>query len=446
MLLNTLPVELVTEILLNLPIRELIATVQVNRHLYNIAHAERGIVQRRFDYEQAFSLELVVTDSSSQKSALTCECGFPMCKTINLKIFRAENEYKAKESDDEYEAPNTDEPPGLTLKVWKACECRKTKQKMRIDAYDLLKSSTFLTTMDEYIRTGYKKVRVTHLPLEEMLQIFIPFFSELLNYYIIRKFKLDISFGLEIWQKLVPLFDKNSSVFHNPPSVRLYSIPNFNADDLFSCKLFDRGIDHVSYDFVNDVDDRDKVATYHEVLKTANKVNITGYTLGIYDEDLVTFFSKIKKLYLCGADKLTSLGIAQFVKMLYNERQAPNRRLIIDGDAASFDLKEIMSLMPNNSFEYNSDEREATMTNTFGEKFTIRHLGDAPFNQLSIIDLISAIKINRRLYNIAHAEKCLFRHRLVKQHFDLSLMAEGVKNARRNRNDDDDFEICDCQV
>lgn len=66
--------------------------------------------------------------------------------------------------------------------------------------------------------------------------------------------------------------------------------------------------------------------------------------------------------------------------------------------------------------------------------------------QLPIIDLISAIKINRRLYNIAHAEKCSFRHRLVKQHFDLSLVAKGVKNARRNQNDDDDLEICDCQV
>ncbi|PAV75549.1 hypothetical protein WR25_22367 [Diploscapter pachys] len=304
MLLNTLPVELVTEILLNLPIRALIAIVQANRHLYNIAHAEKSIVQHRFDYKQAFSLELVITDSNSQESALICECGFPRCKTINLKIFRAENEYKAKESDDEYEVPNTNEPPGLTLKVWKACECRKTKQKMRIDAYDLLKSSTFLTTMDEYIRTG---------------------------------------------------------------------------------------IDHVSYDFVNDVGERDKVATYHEVLKTAKKVDITGYTLGIYDEDLVAFFSKIKRLYLCGADKLTS-----------------KQKMIFD----IFPVEII-------------------------EKCLV---------QLPIIDLISAIKINRRLYNIAHAEKCLFRHRLVKQHFDLSLMAEGVKNARRNRNDDDDFEICDCQT
>ena len=74
-MLNTLPVELVTEILLSLPIRELIATVQANRHLYNIAHAERSTVQHRFDYKQAFSLELVVTDSNSQKSNLLCECG-----------------------------------------------------------------------------------------------------------------------------------------------------------------------------------------------------------------------------------------------------------------------------------------------------------------------------------------------------------------------------------
>lgn len=73
--------------------------------------------------------------------------------------------------------------------------------------------------------------------------------------------------------------------------------------------------------------------------------------------------------------------------MLYNERQAPNRRLIIDRDTSSFDLKEIMSLIPNNSFEYNSNEREATMTNKFGEKFTIRHLGDSPFSQIIEIQM-----------------------------------------------------------
>ena len=61
-MLSSFPIELVEEILLNLPTRDLISTINVNRRLYAIVHSQKTPVRHRL-VERTSNIELCLSSS-----------------------------------------------------------------------------------------------------------------------------------------------------------------------------------------------------------------------------------------------------------------------------------------------------------------------------------------------------------------------------------------------
>ncbi|PAV77868.1 hypothetical protein WR25_23807 [Diploscapter pachys] len=278
-------------------------------------------------------------------------------------------------------------------------------------------------------------IMVRHKSLGEALSNFFQLLLKITNFYVVKEFILSFQYQIEMWSQLSPFFEEHPLLTRCRPSVS-FSTLTVNINDFFDHPFFARGLDKICFHRINVNNDQNDKSMYHEIMKTVKYVFISQPKIPLDDDKILSLFENTPLLDLRVADKITPNGVARFVKSIYENHQAHKRNIRIM-TTEKLEFMDFLSLIPENSYETNNDSefKSVVITNKFEKiamicNFPIEIVEEI-LQYIGIHDLISTIKVNRRLYSIAHSAKSPLRHRLVKKAFDLKLkiwVTPGIAN------------------
>ncbi|PAV86431.1 hypothetical protein WR25_24466 [Diploscapter pachys] len=330
MILDVLPLELMREVLLDLPTVDIIQTVKCTRRLHYFATEKDKALGRRLQNCIILSGRLCIG------SIFCWKCGNPvLCLYLGTKFFRANDaatQWNHNSFDFWFEG---------------GCKCWHINGP-KIEPDLLNHPSSFY---ESHLLKGFENRTnfvINNGSLDDAVINCGKLFNILTKFSIVRVFRLELdSSDGHIWDKMNPFFNAN------PPDLRIQSyvsICNVDSEiklDSFSAgSIFSNGLVEIS------IRSRFKpilVNAYHEVFRRTPNVFFSGITLPYTYEDLFGFFKDTKELTLGSVTRITKQQLCQLVQNFYEVKHDEECFFKI-GIEEDFLVKDLLTLIPEEAY------------------------------------------------------------------------------------------------
>ncbi|PAV56982.1 hypothetical protein WR25_16748 [Diploscapter pachys] len=330
MILDELPLELMREVLLDLPTVDIIQTVKCIRRLYHFAKADKALGRRL--QNRVFDLRL-----RPGKYKRCADCGkFVLRLYLDGKFRQANDAAQWKSSNFVFLLKGDckyDYVDGLTPGIEPS----------------LLNYPSFL--YEGHLLGGFENetsFTINNGSLDEAIVNCGKLFNILMKFCVVRKFKLDLENNdYQMWEQMNAFFNAN------PPDLRIQpciSIPsNINLDDFLTSSIFQNGLAEIAI-FTDYHFGRILPNAYHEVFRRTSSVSFFRMDLPYTYKDLFGFFKNTKKLSLRSATHITDRQISQLVQHFYEVKQDEERTFeIMIGKG--FLVKDFLRLIPKKAYK-----------------------------------------------------------------------------------------------
>ncbi|PAV91874.1 hypothetical protein WR25_15624 [Diploscapter pachys] len=357
MILDGLPLEVVKEVLLDLPEVDIIQTVKCTRRLDNFAKADKALSRRL--QNRIFALHLRLDNT-------LCTCGKPVLPYYLGTEFRRAN--------DAAQWNNS----SFFFQFEGECKCIELYDRTQEIEPGLLDYPSFL--YDNHLLRGFEnetKFIIKNDSLDDVVINCAKLFNILMKFCIVRRIKLHLhnSDGYK-WKKMSAFFNTN------PPDVRIqpYAIIDSRIN-LDSFNIFPNGLAEITIykDFGPILAD-----PYHEVLRRTPNISFFDLDLPYTCKDLFGFFKDTKKLILWSATRITKQQACQLVQHFYEVKQ--DERILEIKFYEDFLVKDFLTLIPEEAYRLHlkrsgniGPEPEnmiwAEMTDRFGGAWALMEMG-----------------------------------------------------------------------
>ncbi|PAV82253.1 hypothetical protein WR25_24509 [Diploscapter pachys] len=335
MILDGLPLELIREVLLDLPTVDVIQTVKCTRRLYHFAKFDKALGRRL--QNRVFDLTLFL---DSYDHCRVCED--PVLQLFLQTDFRPESD-AVNHWNLNYNA--------FFFRLKGGCKCRNDDDQMQEI------SSKFVINNDS---------------LDEAIINCGKLFNIFMKFCVIR------SLGLTFFDSADHLWGKMNAFFNaNPPDVRIQPCVSINSEinlDNFLTGLAEIEISKGFGPFLT-------ANPYHEVLRRTPSVSFEEIDLPYTYKDLVGFFKDTKKLSLHSATRITKKQIRRLVQHFYEVQHDEECMFEIEINE-EVRIKDLLTLIPKKAYKLHPKKRRgmdpvpemliwAEMTDKFGGRWAM---------------------------------------------------------------------------
>lgn len=309
-MINGFPVEIITEILLYLPLYDLIQLLKSNRRTFNIARHEHSIMKHRLSNRRYTHVKVVGCSSEKflemikkqQQNHPELARNKPHNYTINNDVSIEVKEY---DPDEKYPIEYSLVFNSSFFESYTLQRCEAPKR----------------TVYDEYIEpkvyfkssSSCPKSRVMIFKsFDEMMEAVMKYLAYIAEIYsVVKKFSL-LGYDDQMWQKLKEFFEHHE-MSRNEVSVNI-NLVKHTSYEVCCSKLFENGIDKITIS-----QEKNVVAGFiqlHPRVNEANCVEILNPQRSIGDEQFATMECRELKMV---NQNITTHGLALLIKNIYDD-------------------------------------------------------------------------------------------------------------------------------
>ncbi|PAV62029.1 hypothetical protein WR25_00547 [Diploscapter pachys] len=312
MILDVLPLELMREVLLDLPTVDIIQAVKCTRRLYHFAKVDKALGRQLQKRTFKFCLRL-----GGHSMCRKCR-KLVVCIYLNAG-FRRANDAATQWS---------------RFNFWfggeeckRDCECKCGYIDDRMPKIEPTKFVIKSDSMDDAV-----------INCAKLFNIFTKF-------CVVRKLELKLySNDDHLWDKMDAFFNANPPDLRIRPIVSITSM--YNLDDFLTSNVFLNGLAQIS---IYNTDESTRVDAYHEVLRRTPNVAFLGMDLPYTYEDLIGFFKDTKRLTFHSTIHITKKQIRQLVQSFYEVKHDEECMFEIMLHK-SFLVKDFLTLIPKEAY------------------------------------------------------------------------------------------------
>ncbi|PAV80050.1 hypothetical protein WR25_04885 [Diploscapter pachys] len=364
MILDGLPLELVKEVLLDLPTVDIVQTVKCTRRLYYFAKADKALGRRLQNFVFHFRPRLgkYKPCKDCQEPGLCLDLSAISCQADDWELGGRSN---------------------FVFRFEGVCKCSYRDGRMQEIEPGLLDHPSFL--YDRHLLRIFENGTdfiIKNDSLDEAIINCGKLINILTKFFVVDNFELDLSdSGYKLWGKMNAFFSAN------PPDLRIqpcvFANSRINLDDFLTGSIFSNGLARI--EIFGSAEQRGLVDAYHEVFRRTPSVRFYEMDLPYTYEDLVGFFKDAKVLKFQSTSHITKQQICQLVQHFYEVKHDEECTFEIKVNE-SFLVKDLLTLIPEESYKLHlkrsgniGPEPEnmiwAEMTDRFGGAWALMEMG-----------------------------------------------------------------------
>ncbi|PAV88952.1 hypothetical protein WR25_24386 [Diploscapter pachys] len=328
MILDVLPLELMREVLLDLPTVDIIQTVKCTHRLHHFAKVDKALGRRLQNRISELDLDL-------------CHCG--TCadcgnRPLGLRLYT-----RFRQANDATQWNINSSEFGVKDR----CKYRYIDGRTQEIEPSLLDHPSFL--YDNYLLRGFEdgiNFFINNDSLDEAIANCGKLFNILTKFCVVRKLELTIyNNDNHMWDKMNAFFNANPPDVRVQPHVVTHS--GINLDDFLTGSIFSNGLAEIMIlnEFTSTLTN-----AYHEVFRRTPDVSFVGMDLPYTYEDLFGFFKDTKRLSLHSTTHITKQEICQLVQHFYEVKQDEERMIEIDLNEYPL-VEDILTLIPKEAYK-----------------------------------------------------------------------------------------------
>ncbi|PAV73136.1 hypothetical protein WR25_12668 [Diploscapter pachys] len=328
MILDGLPLELMREVLLDLPTVDIIQTVKCTRRLHHFAKVDKALGRRLQNRVSELDLHL-------SHYVACADCGN---RPLGLRLYAS---FRQADGATQWNINRSE------FEVKDRCKCRYIDDRTQEIEPGLLDHPSFL--YDNYLLRGFENginFFINNDSLDEAIVNCGKLFNILTKFCVVRKLSLYLGNNDDhMWDKMSAFFNAN------PPDVRVQphvdTDTRINLDDFLTGSIFSNGLAEIMIlnEFTSTLTN-----AYHEVFRRTPDVSFVGMDLPYTYEDLFGFFKDTKKLSLHSTTHITKQEICQLVQHFYEVKHDEECMIEIDLNEDPL-VEDILTLIPKEAYK-----------------------------------------------------------------------------------------------